>query len=148
MVIVCLGLIINIRAGVSQGFILGPLLFLIYISDLANDIKSKCQLLADDTSLFSVVYDIDTSANDLNRDLEKISEWAFQWKTKFNPGPTKQAQKIIFNRKKAVSIQPVVYFPNTPVNSTPTHKHFEMILDSKLSYENHIQSLFSNLREN
>ena len=108
MVIVCLGLILNIGAGVSQGFILGPLLFLIYISDLANDIKSKCQLLAVDTSLFSVVYDIDTSANDLNRDLE--NEWAFQWKTKFNSGPTKQAQKIIFNRKKLFLINQLSIF--------------------------------------
>ena len=64
----------DIRAGVPQGFILEPLLFLVYINDLSNDIKSKCKLFADDTSLFSVVHDIDTSANDLNHDLEKISE--------------------------------------------------------------------------
>ena len=100
---------------------MGPLLFLIYINDLTNDIKSKCKLFADDTSLFSVVHDIDTSANDLNHDLEKISEWAFQWKMKFNPDHTKQAQEIIFSRKKTVSIHPVVYFNNTPVNSTATH---------------------------
>ena len=75
--------------GVPQGSILGPLLFLIYFNDLSNDIKSKCKLCADDTSLFSVVHDIDTSANDLNHDLEKISEWAFQWKMKFNPDPSK-----------------------------------------------------------
>ena len=67
----------------------------------------------------------------------------FQWKIKFNTGLTKQAQKIIFNRKKTVSIQPVVYIPNTPVNSVATDKHFEMILDSKSSYKNHLQSVFS-----
>ena len=48
--------------------------FLIYINDLSNDIKSKWKLFAGDTSLFSVVHDIDTSANDLNHDLEKINE--------------------------------------------------------------------------
>ena len=36
--------------------------------------KSKCKLIADDTSFFSLVHDIDTSANDLNHDLEKSSE--------------------------------------------------------------------------
>ena len=80
-------------------------------------------MFADDTSLFSVVHDIDTVANDLNHDLEKISEWAFQWKMKFNPDPTKQAQELIFSREKTVSIHPLVYFNKTPVNSTATHKH-------------------------
>ena len=75
------------------------MLFLTYINDLSNDIKSKCKLFADDTSLFSVVRDIDTSENDLNHDLEKISEWAFPRKMKFNLDPTKQAQEIIFNKK-------------------------------------------------
>ena len=67
----------DIYNGVPHGSILGALLFLIYINDLSSDIKSKCKLFADNTSLFSEVHEIDTSANDLNHDLEKISEWAF-----------------------------------------------------------------------
>ena len=78
----------DIHAGVQQGSILGPLLFFIYINDLLNDIKSKCKLFADNASLFSIFHDIDTSANDLNHDLEKISEWTFQWKMKFDPDST------------------------------------------------------------
>ena len=97
--------------------------------------------------MFSVVHGNDTSANDLNHDLEKISEWAFQWKIKFNPDPIKQAQEMIFSTKKTVSIHPVVYFNKTPVNSTPTHKHLEMKLASKLSYENHLQSVFSRVNK-
>ena len=120
--------------------------FKIYINDSTNDIKSKCKLVAHDTFLFSVVHDIDTSGNDLNHDLEKISEWAFQWKMNFNPDPTKQFQETVFNKKKTVSIHPTVYFINTPVNSTATHKHLGMILDSKLSYENHLESVFSRVK--
>ena len=90
----------NINAGVPQGSILGPLLFLVYINDLTEGLTTNVKLFADDTSLFSVVHDTQTSAaNDLNKDLEIINNWAFQWKMNFNPEPTKQAQEFIFSRK-------------------------------------------------
>ena len=99
----------DVNASVSQGSIFGPLLFLIYINDLSHGLKGECKLFADDTSLFSVVNDINTSASDLNEDLEKIDNWAFKWKMNFNPDPNKQAQEIIFSRKKTASLQPVVH---------------------------------------
>ena len=68
----------NVQAGVLQGSILGPLFFLIYINDLSDDLTSNPKLFADNTSLFSVVQNINSTANDLNSDLMKISDWAFQ----------------------------------------------------------------------
>ena len=91
---------VDVRAGVPQGSVLGPLLFLIYGNDLPNGLKSKSKLFADDTSLFSVAHDLNTSASDINNDLKLISDWAFQWKMSFNPDPSKQAQEIIFSTKK------------------------------------------------
>ena len=98
MAIVLLGLIFE------QEFHKVPflgLLFLIYVNDLPNGLKSECKLFADKTSLFSVIHDISTSARDTNNDLlTLIHNWAFQRKMSFNPDPSKQAQEIIFSRKK------------------------------------------------
>ena len=48
----------DIKAGVHQGFILGPLLLLVYINDLSENLHSNLKLFADDTSLFSIVIDV------------------------------------------------------------------------------------------
>ena len=73
----------NVTAGVPQGSILGPLLFLIYINDLSNYLSSNCKLFVNDTSLFSVVNNSHTSAATLRQDLNAITNWAFQWKMRF-----------------------------------------------------------------
>ena len=58
----------NVNAGVPQSFILGNLLFLIYINDLTEGLSSNAKLFADHTTLFSVIHDIQTSANNLKKD--------------------------------------------------------------------------------
>ena len=84
----------KVEAEVPQGSILGPLLFLIYINDLSDNLASNPKLFADDTSLFSVVKNVDASNIDLNNDLKKIGEWVFQWKMSFNLDPSKAFRNV------------------------------------------------------
>ena len=117
----------------------GPLFFLVYINNLVDDISSDAKLFADDTSLFTVVYDEITSVNQLNRDLKIISEWAYQWKMQFNPDINKQAVQVIFSQKKNKSIHPSLFFNGAPVVMKDEQKYFGMILDSALNFHSHVK---------
>ena len=129
-----------ILAGVPQGSILGPLLFLIYINDLPNELKSNVKLFADDTSLFTIVKDINESASILNNDLLLISKWAFNWKMLFNPDPTKPAQEVIFSKTKKIQALPIIIFNNILVEKMPYQKHLGILLDEKLNFKQHVDS--------
>ena len=137
----------NIEAGVPQGSILGPLLFLIYINDLPDNLSTNVKLFADDTSLFSVVHDIATSSCDLNYDLNRVREWAFQWKMGFNPEPSKQAQEVIFTRKLQKKDYPPLYFNDSSVKETCTQKHLGMLLDFRLDFQEHWKSLLKKVNK-
>ena len=79
----------NIHVWVRQGSILSLLLFLLYINGLDDDLSSNVKRFAYDTSLFSVVHNVNASARELNDDLKRINKWAFQWKMSFNIDPSK-----------------------------------------------------------
>ena len=64
---------------------------------------------------FSVIHDSSTTRNELNDDLVKISNWAYQWKMSFNPDPNKQAQEVIFSIKTKKLNQ---------IKSPPPHSNF------------------------
>ena len=131
----------NIETGVPQGSILGPLFFLIYINDLSDGLTSNPRLLADDTSLFSVIHNINSKAKDLNGDLMKINNWPFQWKMRFNPDPNKIAQEVIFSRKINKIDHPPFYFNQNLVKSSPTHRHLRMVFDTILDFNLHLKNV-------
>ena len=77
-----------VTAGVPQGSVLGPLLFLIYVNDISENLISLTRLFADDSSLFVSATNIIDLEGILNHDLLIITNWAKQWLIKFNPNET------------------------------------------------------------
>ena len=112
-----------VSAGVSQGSVLGLIFFLVYINDLAEGLASDVRLFADDTSLFSVVYDEQVSADILNADLKFIEKWAYQWKMQFNPDKNRQAIQVILSHRKSRPIHPPLIVNGSEVVTLDEQKH-------------------------
>ena len=74
--------------GVPQGSVLGPILFLIYINDLDDDITSKVLKFEDDTKVFRKIKS-DADRQQLQDDLNKLTEWSEKWQMLFNYGKCK-----------------------------------------------------------
>ena len=130
----------KINSEAPQGLVSGLLLFVIYINNLPDGITSICKIFADRTSLFSKVLDVNEPTKKLNFDIKKISEWAFQWKTQFNPDSNKQANEDIFPRKSKVHSYSALTFNNNDVKKCPHQKYLGIILDSKLGFNIHVDN--------
>ena len=82
-----------VHAGVPQGSVLGPLLFLIYVNDIAESLLSLKRLFADNISLFCSA----------NHDLQILSAWAKQWLISFN---ALKIEAILFALKHFTDLAP------------------------------------------
>ena len=121
-----------------QGSILGPLLFLVYINDIVEDIGSHIRLFADDTSLFTIVDDPAASAACLNSDLRKITRWAATWLVTFNPS---KSESFLVSRKLIRPDHPPLFMQNIQIEEVECHKHLGVYLSNDCSWHQHISYL-------
>ena len=129
----------KILAGVPQGSVLGPLLFLIFINDITDDIKAGIKLFADDTCLYIIfeTNDVGDATDILNSDLDTVNKWAKQWLVTFNPQKTKSLYVSLKNNLNP----PQLIFDGHYLENIDSHKHLGLELNSKLTWKNHIDSI-------
>ena len=124
-----------IKAGVPQGSILGPLLFLIFINDIVTETGSSIRLFVDDTSLFIIVDNPDVAAEILNADLEKIAKWAEAWLVKFNPLKT---ETLLISRKINKPVHTSLIMLGQQIKEVEVHKHLGIYFSNYGSWHKHI----------
>ena len=74
---------VPVTAGVPQGSVLGPILFLIYINDLTDEVSSQVHLFVDDTALYLTIESEDHGLT-LQNNLDLLSRWETRWDMEFN----------------------------------------------------------------
>ena len=127
----------SIFAGVPRGSVLGPLLFLVYINDIAKQLLSLTRLFADDSSLFYAAANIADIAGIINHDLQLLSNWAKQWLVTFNPLKT---EAVLFTLNK-IDILPHLIFDNIAISFVDNHKHLGVTLSSNGQWHTHIENI-------
>ena len=98
--------------------------------------------------LFYIVKSPVITAEDLNHDIAIINHWAHQWKMEFNPDPTKQATEVLFSCKKLRPNHPQLIFNGSVVKKVNEQNHLGLILDSGLSFKNHLNENIIKAKKN
>ena len=141
----CLSSQSNLLCGVSQGSILGSLLFLIYINDVPNCLKftTPC-LCAEDTQIFTSSFAIGVLANNINSDLKNLSDWLTVNKLQFHPLKTKlMVVGSTYNlNTKSGDLSNVISIDKNLVSPVTFNKCLGVLLDEKLTFETHIEYIW------
>lgn len=134
----------TISAGVPQGSILGPLLFILYINDLVlTDSKPTFVIYADDASLFFTGSSTQSLVPLINNVLVKVKVWSEANSLLIN---TKKTKAILFNSRQFLT-QPdmCIYIGNSQVQFVDTVKILGVFFNKTMSWDTEIQFILSNL---
>ena len=127
-----------VKAGVPQGPILGPLLFLIYINDIVNELRASVRLFADDTSLYIIVENPNTAAITLNNDFDYITSWACYWLFNFVAAKT---FSLLLTLKRILPFHPPLLMNGSVISETTSHKHLGVTFSRNCSWNEHISNI-------
>ena len=127
----------QVTSGVPQGTVLGPLLFLLHVNDLPNNLKSSIRLFADDALLYGIVSS-DVDGDQLQEDLKKLEVWQNKWQMSFNPAKCKT---ICLSTKKVPPPQRKSVFCGDELEQVVSTSYLEVILNNNLTWSNHVSSI-------
>ena len=120
----------------SQGTILGPILFLIYINDLPDSVLSLIKLFADDMKVYRELSDAEGDASLLQTDLDFVSDWAKKWLMSLNSDKS-EVMRITHHRDSSV---PTYHLLGKPLKVTKNFKDLGVIMSNNLKWCEQVNS--------
>ena len=125
-------------AGVPQGSILGPLLFLIFINDMLSNVTLECHQYADDTTFLLKTNKPSDISTIINPQLHMLSIWATQWRVMFNTNKTHYM--YITNKTTKPHLSPI-FLNNVSITEVYSHNNLGLTITSNLSWKDHINKI-------
>ncbi|GFX24361.1 probable RNA-directed DNA polymerase from transposon X-element [Trichonephila clavipes] len=132
----------NIRCGVAQGSLLGPLLFNLYINDIPDYTLTKLNMFADDTAVHTTYRRITSVTYALNKHLKLLEKYYDQWKISIN---VEKSAAVIFTKRRKLPPPPTMY--NTTIPWSQSTKYLGIVFDKNLTWKTHIQHTRNKFRK-
>ena len=132
----------SLSAGVPQGSVLGPLLFIIYINDIAGKLTSLCRLYADDTSFSYSDSDREKIFSVISHDLVELDEWSNKWLMSFNPDKT---EIMVFSNIEIPNFDFSLNGTSIPISDC--HKHLGVTFSSNAKWNDHIENVVTSVKK-
>ena len=123
-------------SGVPQGSVIAPILFLIYINDLPNNLKSTVRLFAGDTIIYMTISN-GTDATALQQDLDKLAKWEETWQMEFHP---QKCSILHITRSRNPKYKQYTLHGHILVKEDNA-KYFGVVINKTLSWNNHINDV-------
>ena len=123
----------KVTSGVPQGTVLGPLLFLIYINDLPDRVKSQIRLFADDSYLYRTINNPQDTVQ-LQQDLDELTKWENEWSMEFHAGKC----KLLCVTNKLKPIKSSYYMK---LDTVETGKYLGVLINKHLSWKPHVDAI-------
>ena len=124
----------GVTSGIPQGSVLGPMLFVIYINDLPDSIKTYVKIFADDTKIFNVIQTSE-DATILQEDIERLVDWSEKWQLPFNMDKSKI---IHYGRQNP---EHVYRIRNLTIETDTIEKDLGITFDKDLKFSKHIAAI-------
>ena len=124
----------KVTSGVPQGTVLGPIMFLIYINDISNELESPIKLFADDIKVYRVLNNVEEDHRTLQNDLMKLETWSANWQLNFNT----EKCEVMRITKKTDHTRPSYTLTNKALNVVDETKDLGVNITSKLSWSLHV----------